>query len=423
MISVLEWVNKQLIISEILSETKLFGINKKLNFYYKIVDFYKNRSKDQRMFILLGLRGVGKTTTLAQFYKFLKDNKAMPLFFMADSQEFFRLKLVDVVKTYRELVDPPHVVIIDEMHKKENWASELKNAFDIFNDVFFLISGSSSLRLKSKILKRRAYFYEAPPLSFSEYCQLNGISTNSINVLDACISRNPYKRLLIEERKANPKAKRLLREYLEIGGFPISLHIDKKLVPIYIYDIASKVVDEDLLYIDSFKSSTIKDAMKILFYIATSSTAEISVRKISKELSISKTAISSLLNALHESGLIIEVNNIKASLRKQPKIYFRSPSLRVALLKHLGADLDIGILREEAVLSVLANKGFKVYFSKNGLDVDFVIKYKGKEIFIEVGGRGKKPLKGKRCFTVAQTDEVTYKNKSVTIPLWLFLLI
>ena len=125
---------------------------------------------NNRLIGLVGPRGVGKTTLLLQLIKQNYPDHKKVLYFSADHIYFKSISIYSFIESLF-LRHGITSIFIDEIHKYDNWAQELKNIYDGFPEIKIVFSGSSSLDLKkgSYDLSRRAIMYYLPGLSFREY--------------------------------------------------------------------------------------------------------------------------------------------------------------------------------------------------------------------------------------------------------------
>ena len=96
-----------------------------------------------RLIGILGQRGVGKTTLIrqiAQHYELAIDKM---LYISADN---VNKQLSDIAIEFSALGG--ELLIIDEIHKANNFASELKTIYD-FVDIKVIFSGSSALEIEN----------------------------------------------------------------------------------------------------------------------------------------------------------------------------------------------------------------------------------------------------------------------------------
>ena len=80
-----------------------------------------------QMFGLVGPRGVGKTTLIKQHIIFEKERQKA-LYISADHSYFAQHTLAEVASSW--IKEGGTHLYIDEIHKYENWSTELKNIYD-----------------------------------------------------------------------------------------------------------------------------------------------------------------------------------------------------------------------------------------------------------------------------------------------------
>ena len=134
-----------------------------------IRDFSHKIDWSNRFIGIKGSRGVGKTTLILQYIKqnFVPDSSV--LYVSLDDLYFTENKLYDLADRFHK--KGGQLLAIDEVHRYENWAIELKNMYDDMPDLKIIFTGSSLLHLQQAKadLSRRAVMYEMPGLSFREY--------------------------------------------------------------------------------------------------------------------------------------------------------------------------------------------------------------------------------------------------------------
>lgn len=392
----------------------------------RIYNSFISGKTEDRLVIIWGLRGVGKTTAICQF---LSKMDIRPMFIFADVKEFYDLSLLDVVSAYRRIVEPPYIVVLDEAHVHEGWAKEVKNVFDRYKDVFILVSGSSALRLKEEgILKRRAVYIHLHPILYDEYLEIRGYHVKT-EVKKALFSSHPYENLIREELRAPEAASSELWEYLRYHGLPVVFNQAEYLRYPKLFDVVDRIITDDLKQVSSFDSKTLNKAREVLYSIAVAKDAKTSVNSISRDIGLSRTAVDGIIEAMVKSGLLLEVRAVgRGGVRKMPKYYFASPSLRLAILNHLGEEPDTGMIREEVVVSNTVYSGLDIrYVPKKGRENDFIISNRRRKIEVEVGGgsKGVSQLRGKsnvkNRIIIADTSKVEFVGVP-KVPLYLYLL-
>ena len=132
-----------------------------------------------RILGILGQKGVGKSTLILQHIKQL-GNKDESLYVVADDIYFSAHTLLETAKSF--FARGGKYLYIDEIHKYQNWSTEIKNIYDSLPLLHIVYSGSSMLDLKEggADLSRRVIEYHLPVWSFREYLNLrNGWSLKS----------------------------------------------------------------------------------------------------------------------------------------------------------------------------------------------------------------------------------------------------
>src|SRR3989344_958389 len=123
------------------------------------------------MTIITGPRQVGKTYLMRVLESGLKEKGKKTLYLNLDFDEHFPLfssqrKLIDYIKLQKG--EEKAYIFIDEIQKKENAEIFLKGLYDMHLPYKFVLSGSGSLELKSKIsesMAGRKRFFTVDPLS------------------------------------------------------------------------------------------------------------------------------------------------------------------------------------------------------------------------------------------------------------------
>ena len=150
---------------------------------------YERIKWDGRAFGIVGPRGVGKSTMILQHIK-LNLNTSDTLYVSADHIYFSEHSLVDLADYFVKM-GGKHL-FIDEIHKYDGWAREVKQIYDSYEDLLIVISGSSILDIFKGMadLSRRFPIYEMQGLSFREYLSLfHGINA-PVYSLDEILTRN-----------------------------------------------------------------------------------------------------------------------------------------------------------------------------------------------------------------------------------------
>jgi len=366
-----------------------------------------------RLIGLVGPRGVGKTTLLLQLIKEKLASAEEAFYASADHITFAKTGLFDFVRDVYE-TDGITRFFVDEVHKYEGWAQELKNIYDSFPDVRVVFSGSSSLNLVrgTHDLSRRAILFRLPGLSFREYLNFRlGTRYSAVSLEDIVAGHKA-----MSEVAAIKGLRGHFRDYLERGYYPFALE-----APDYFYArlevVINRTVYEDIANFYKLKTENLRLFKKLLYYLATIPPGELSIHSLARNLAVDDKTASRYLTILIETGLaraLLADKRGSVLLRKPEKLFLDNPSLHHAISHELGQQPDVGTLRELFFLSSTENAGLKVAYS---VDVgDFRI---GDRIF-EVGGprKGRKQLRGKTRDAYYIVKDGILTGGGVTIPLY-----
>ena len=117
----------------------------------------------------MGAKGVGKTTLLLQYMKKQSLSTDEMMYISVDHPLMSVTTILDIAKEFASLGGK--VLILDEIHNQDNFASDLKIIWD-FLEIDVIFSGSSALHLDNEDLSRRVLKYTLPTLSFREFLEI-----------------------------------------------------------------------------------------------------------------------------------------------------------------------------------------------------------------------------------------------------------
>jgi len=193
--------------------------------------FLKSTPLKHRCAILLGQRGIGKTTTLIQYLlAHSGGNIDDPRILYVQTDHF----LVGNSTLY-EIADTFHtyggeIIAFDEIHKYPSWSQELKSIYDTFPNLIILASGSSALEIHkgSHDLSRRAIIHRLHGLSFREFVELKtNLKFDCVALSDLIKKHELISRdILSKLNKMKTKVLPLFKSYLDFGFYPYFLEID-----------------------------------------------------------------------------------------------------------------------------------------------------------------------------------------------------
>jgi len=410
------------------------GVKNKTRFAFLTLEKYLNKflsdtlPDSERIIILPGIRGVGKTTLLSQLYFFddfisdrhylvrKKTNKIdYKLYISADRllAENISLKdFFDFLETIVSLNKKQKILLfIDEIQYDPQWSLFLKLFYDktkSWSNVLVFATGSSAIFLnqQNQDLVRRTITERILPEKFNEYLFLHsdiypqkGLSVQLREII--FYSKNAeevfYKLQQqipnIINKLATIKNKSFLeKDYFLRGSFPFSAEIDTQ--PLAMERIKNMVliniVQKDLILSGDFDAETLIKVPNLLFLLANSD--EVSVGKLSQNLGLSTGTLNKVLDSLVKAEILFELKPYgqpQVQVRKSSKFLFISPNIRAGLLDGFISESIKGKFLEDYMALIFEkefkNKGIVLFdYGKGG--ADFVLRFfNNTEIVIEVG--------------------------------------
>ena len=354
--------------------------------------------REPRIKLVRGFRGSGKTTLLLQIFNEYRDRA---IYLSADSPMIAGEKLYDVLKSL--ISEGYSLLLVDEVHKYPEWKRDVKAIYDEFPKVTIVCSGSAPLAL---VPERREELISVDPMSFREFLELKyGFS---ISVNDEW--KDEQKSLDIVA-KNSPEIEAYFKEYMRVGGYPISMvyGVNESLDAIY-YSIKKSIYEDapSLLKMSQEKAFAMN---KILTFLATSEPGSLSLNTLASITEMSKSTVYELLDALEKMQIIriIRPYGRGAKLvRGSPKMLFYHPNLRSAVCNALNVEPSIGALREELAVFSFIEGGLNVYTLKGARrNPDY---YLGRpyNLIVEVGGPGKttKQIRGFRNGLIIKPEQL-----------------
>lgn len=358
--------------------------------------------REAKMIGILGQRGVGKTTLLRQLADSYGSSKK--LYISADN---VTASLVDIAKEFASFGG--EILLIDEIHKAPNFATELKNIYDFLN-IKVIFSGSSALEIEnSKVdLSRRVLFYTLNSMSFREFLAIKYGKNLPIYPLETILS--DHQQIALEVKKTlNPLE--FFAYYNQFGAYPFVMEGEKS-YSLRLNEIVNIILDSEVAQIYSVSSDKIATIRKLLNLLCSSVPFELNIQNIAKKAEVSRNTLYSYLYYLQKANLIEIIGGNfagKKLLNKPDKIYLENTNLYNILC----SNQNIGSIRESFFVSQLKTVS-SIKYSEIG---DFVV---DDRYIFEIGGKSKsfdqiKDLKN--SFVVADDIEVGFASK---IPLWIF---
>lgn len=399
----------------------------------KVANFINSGRTDEirRILMIPGLRGVGKTTLIFQIYESFSSSASRNNIIYVDCNDLKAngIRLNELLEVYeKKIIGKPFerisekiIILIDETHSEPDWESVVKSLNNRSQNVYFILTGSSSIALENSAdLARRRETEWLFPMRFFEYIMMKTFKEKTIyppkdyNTSER-IQNTLFSDMSVQDCLANLEIidKKLSNEYFSMiplmqqeqerylygGGFPFIIHEEhENLVFQSIMDILKRVIETDLPIFTSLGSRNLPKVMPIL-QILSASVDRVSYETIGSGLGLAKSRVSDILKSLEKSGVIFGVKpygNIEKIVSSSWKHYFTTPTLRAALLWSIGkfdkSSYNLGLLLETYTANILyrakvlrENLITDFFFSPDQGCSDFLIKSQGCNIVMECG--------------------------------------
>ena len=370
---------------------------------------YKTINFDSQMIGIVGARGVGKTTLLLQYLQELKENNESykSLYFSYDYPTNVAIKLIELVEEFTKIGG--EYLIIDEIHKYDNFSLDLKAIYDFYPKLNVIFTGScaTSIYNSQADLSRRVVLYYMNGLSYREFLELKlGLNLPSFSLEE--ILQNNIKIIDSLSEKFLPLEH--MQEYLTFGYYPFYFK-DQNQYLRQLNAVINQTIDIDLVNLGLVKQSFTNKLKKLLLIISESNPFELNITKVAANIEVSRNTLYAYLQHLDKVGLVNIVGSSKkgiSKLSKPEKLYLNNTNIFYTF----ATESKIGTIRETFFVSQLKHL-HTIEISDKG---DFLI---DKRYTFEVGGEGKsfKQIKDiEDSYLIIDTDSTENQYK---IPLWL----
>lgn len=425
-----------------LNEGYIYADNKSLrptryifSSFRKIINEFLNDNLNEfeKIILLPGIRGVGKTTLLMQILKiekFLNTNNETDaqitqnlkkldyrFYFDVSKLHFEQITLNEIFKFFEKLnnlnfvgLEKKMLLLLDEVHFDAQWSLFLKVLFDSIKghkNLLVIATGSSAINIKmSADLARRSTVIELFPMKFNEYLILKhkifSIKNLSDKLQEIIFNSESAKKIFDDLKERELEVNRFFAglplecedQFFKTGGFPFVANLQNQVeIAERIKNVINGIITKDIITLKRFKTETVSKIYDLLYLLANSDL--ISYDKLQKALRIENIrTLSALLDVLVMSGVLVKVKSYGqtyGTTRKTPKYLFITPSLRSAILDNNfpsgieGKKLEdyFALIFEKDLKKTLAHD-LRYDFAGGG--ADFVLTLKDRSnIVIEVG--------------------------------------
>ena len=363
---------------------------------------------NNRLIGIVGARGTGKTTLLLQHIKQNFPERDKALYASLDNVWFATHTLSELAEQFYNF-GGTHL-FLDEVHRYNGWAVEIKNIYDSYPKMHIVFTGSSLLEIyKQKAdLSRRAVLHHLPGLSFREFLLFeNKLDFEAISLNDILKNHQNIAAKICEKVKILPE----FHNYLSYGYYPFYKEGTED-YHFKVQSVINLILDNDLPAVENIEYVTTQKIKKLLVIIANLTPYTPNITRLSNDIESNRKSTLIYLSFLHKAALLQMLScpqKNMGAMSKPEKIYLENSNLLYALSE----TANIGNVRE----TFFANQLSANYALNTAEQGDF--KVEDKFIF-EIGGKSKtyEQIKNIENSYIASDDlEIGFGNK---IPLWLF---
>ena len=364
--------------------------------------------------VIKGCRQCGKTFSVMHFaeknYKnvvylnFLQNPEYISIFNGSLEIDHLTMLMSAVLGEGTNFVPNKTLIIFDEIQECPEARTALK--FFQIDGRYDVIATGSLLGVKGygKASKSIPVGYETIidmfPLDFEEFLWANGISEQIINYLKDCFQ----KEVAVPEALHN-KLMGLLNQYVVVGGMPAVVEkfiTNKNYNEIFEMqkDIIRGYEDDMIKYAVNSDKANIKECFQSIPKQLAKENKKFQYSLIKKNAIAAK--YSGSLQWIEDAGIITRCYNLNLpelpldgnSISDCFKVYMVDSGLFVSMLEK-GTGYDIlqgnllgykGAIFENLIADIFSKMGRKLYYfrKESGLEIDFVIRHKGKCTLVEV---------------------------------------
>ncbi len=369
---------------------------------------YSQINWDNRLIMIKGPKGVGKTTLLLQHIKesFKQPQKA--LYASVDHIWFSTNNLIDLAD-HHQAHGGTHL-FLDEIHKFKDWDRQLKNIYDSYPQLHVVVTGSNMLELEKlpADMSRRCRQYVMNGLSFREYLLLEGVADLSVLSLNQLLNEHG---ILAGSITSQIKPLQYFDKYLNHGYYPFYKEEGDGFSD-RLQQVVATIIENEIPAVSGIEYESVYKAKQLLGVLAERAPYTLNISDLTATLSVSRNTLLKLLDLMDKAAVIRRMFSSKTGMKmlaKPEKILFDNTNLMASLT----LQADAGTLRETYFASQLA-LNHELCMPQQG---DFLV---DDTLLFEVGGKNKKFTQIKdipNSYVVANDLEIGYGNK---IPLWMF---
>jgi len=359
---------------------------------------------NQRIIGIKGFRGVGKTAFLIDVVKekFLNDKTC--LYVNLNNFYFTKRKIISFADEFYKTGGK--TLILDQIHKYPDWASELKSCYNNFPQLQIIFSASPVLRVieGNSELQDIAKIYHLEGLSFREYLNYRANLNFRRYTLQEILTDHVK---IAQEITKEIKPLAFLNDYLKDGFYPYFLD-NKGFYNETLLKHINLALEVDVTYLNQIDLQYLPKLRKLLQIIASQTPFSPNVSKLSADVQTSRATIMNYLRYLKNARIInlLFSNGNEDEIKKPDLVFLHNTNLMYAIDP---ANISNNTLRQTFFYNQL---GYQHQVKSSG-KADFKV---DDQFHFSVGNKYTVPIDDE-SFAAADMIEL---GSGRTIPLWLF---
>jgi predicted AAA+ superfamily ATPase len=359
---------------------------------------------DNRIIGIKGFRGVGKTTFLLDIVKEKFANDKTCLYVNLNNFYFAKRKILSFADEFYKTGGK--TLILDQIHKYTEWASELKTCYDSFPDLKIIFSASPVLRVLegNNELQDIAKIYHLEGLSLREYINYqSNLNFRRYSLEEILSDHTRIAQKIIQEVK--PLA--FFNDYLKDGYYPYFLD-NKGFYNETLLKHINLALEIDVTYLNQIDLQYLPKLRKLLQIIASQAPFSPNVSKISSDVQTSRATIMNYLRYMKNARIInlLFSNGNEDDIKKPDLVYLHNTNLMYAIDP---GNISNKIMRQTFFYNQV---GYQHQIKSSG-NADFKV---DNQYHFSIGGKYSLPAED-GYFAAADMIEIGNGN---IIPLWLF---
>jgi len=367
-------------------------------------ELYDEIDWSQRLIGIKGFRGVGKTTFLLSYIRRNYGNSRDCLYVNLNDFYFAKRRIFSFADEFYKRGGK--VLVLDQIHKYEEWSKELRQCYDELPDLKIVFSSSPVLRIfeGNDDLKDIAKIYHLEGLSFREF--LNYKTGQEFPKLTFSAILESHREIVPDIiNKVRPLA--YFSEYLKSGYYPYFIKNPEFYSETLLRHV-NLALEIDVTYLNQIELKYLTKLRKLLQLVGGQMPFAPNVSKISAEIETSRATVLNYLRYLKNARLInlLFSNGTNGQLQKPDQVFLHNTNLL-----HIVAPDNIN--NRNLRMTFFYNQVGYQHKINSSAEFDFKVDDK-----YEFGVGGKyTQAEGENCYAAADMIEIGEGN---VIPLWLF---